>query len=257
MGLVGVVLGLVIPLVFGVVAGIGVAIAGDTGGDLPSGVLIALTFVQDVGFVIAALFVARMARRPSARDFGLVPTPFWRAIGIVLGVYVAFYVFAGIWSQVLNIDEQSDLPDELGANRSTAALVAVIVLVCVMAPVCEEFLFRGLLFTSLRASAGMWPAALITGAVFGGIHVGSSPVGLLVPLAVLGVGLCLIYAWTRSLYPCVGLHAVNNAIAFGVTQDWTWEIPLLIVGGTSVSLLIVVAIGRSLGHRGAGRVVTA
>jgi uncharacterized protein len=257
MGFVGVVLGLVIPLVFGVVAGIGVAIAGGTDGDLPSGVLIALTFIQDAGFVIAALFVARMARRPSARDFGLVPTPVWRAIGIVAGVYVAFYVFAGIWSQVLNIDEESDLPDELGANHSTAALVAVVVLVCVMAPVCEEFLFRGLLFTSLRASAGLWPAALITGAVFGGIHVGSSPVGLLVPLAVLGVGLCLIYAWTRSLYPCVALHAVNNAIAFGVTQDWTWEIPLLIVGGTSVSLLIVMAIGRSLGYRGAGRVVAA
>ena len=26
--------------------------------------------------------------------------------------------------------------------------------------------------------------------------------------------------------------AVNNAIAIGVTQDWTWEIPLLIVGGS-------------------------
>jgi membrane protease YdiL (CAAX protease family) len=82
-------------------------------------------------------------------------------------------------------------------------------------------------------------------------------VGLLVPLAVLGVGLCLIYAWTRSLYPCVALHAVNNAIAFGVTQDWTWEIPLLVVGATAVSLLIVVAIGRRLGSGRAGRVVTA
>ena len=171
------------------------------------------------------MFVARMARPPIARDFGLVPTPLWRAAGIVAGVYVGFYVFAGIWTQVLNIKEESDLPDELGANQSTAALVAVLVLVCVMAPVCEEFLFRGLLFTSLRVSIGMLPAAIITGAVFGSIHVGSSPVGLLVPLAVLGFGLCLIYAWTRSLYPCVALHAVNNAIAFGVTQDWTLADP--------------------------------
>ncbi len=257
MGFVGVVLGLAIPLVLGVFAGIGVAIGGDSSGDLPSGVLIALTFLQDIGFVVAALFVARMARRPTARDFGLIPTPVWRAIGIVAAVYVAFYVFAGIWATVLDINEESDLPDELGADSSTAALVAVLVLVCVMAPVAEEFLFRGLLFTSLRASAGLWPAALITGAVFGGIHVGSSPVGLLVPLAVLGVGLCLIYAWTRSLYPCVALHAVNNAIAFGVTQDWTWEIPLLVVGGTAVSLLIVMAIGRRLGSGRAGRVATA
>jgi uncharacterized protein len=255
MGLVGVVMGLAIPLVFGVIAGIIVAIAGGDAGDLPSGVLIALTFLQDIGFVIAALFVARMARPPIARDFGLVRTPLWRAAGIVAGVYVGFYVFAGIWTQVLNIKEESDLPDELGANHSTAALIAVLVLVCVMAPVCEEFLFRGLLFTSLRVSIGMLPAAIITGAVFGSIHVGSSPVGLLVPLAVLGFGLCLIYAWTRSLYPCVALHAVNNAIAFGVTQDWTWQIPLLAVGGTCVSLLIVRGIGRALGNRSAGRVL--
>jgi uncharacterized protein len=101
----------------------------------------------------------------------------------------------------------------------------------------------------------MLPAAIITGAAFGSIHVGSSPVGLLVPLAVLGFGLCLIYAWTRSLYPCVALHAVNNAIAFGVTQDWTWQIPLLAVGGTCVSLLIVRGIGQALGNRSAGRVL--
>src|SRR5919112_873895 len=223
----------------------------------PSCVLIALTFVQDAGFVVAALLVARMARRPTARDFGLLPTAFWRAVGIVLAVYIAFYVFAGIWASVLNIDEQSDLPDELGADSSTVALVAVIVLVCVMAPVAEEFLCRGRLFTSLRGSWGLWPAAIVTGAVFGSIHVGSSPVGLLVPLAVLGLGLCLIYAWTRSLYPCVALHAVNNAIAFGVTQDWTWQIPLVMVGGTAVSLLIVASIGRALGQRGVGRVVAA
>jgi membrane protease YdiL (CAAX protease family) len=254
MGFVGVLIGLAIPLVLGVVAGVGVAIGGGDAGNLPSGVLIALTFLQDIGFIIAALFVARMARRPLARDFGLVRTKLWRAAGIVLAVYVAFYVFAGIWSQLLNIDEKSDLPDELGADGSTAALIAVLVLVCVMAPVAEEFLFRGLLFTSIRASAGLWPAAIITGIVFGAIHAGSSPAGLLVPLAVLGVGLCLIYAWTRSLYPCVALHAINNAIAFGVTQDWTWQIPLLVVGGTAVSLLIMVGIARMLGRR---RVVAA
>ena len=257
MGLVGVPIGLGTPIFLAAVEGIGMAVAGGEPGGLPSGLLIALTFAQDIGFVVAALAVARMARRPTARDFGLVTTPLWRAVGIVLGVYVAFYVVTGIWASLLNLDEQSELPDRLGADDSAAALLAVMFLVCVMAPVAEEFLFRGLLFTSLRASTGLWPAAIITGAVFGAIHVGSSPAGFLVPLAVFGVGLCLIYAWTRSLYPCVALHAVNNAIAFGVTQDWTWEIPLVVVGGTAVSLLAVVAIGRALGQRRAPRLIPA
>ena len=258
MGLVGVAIGLGIPIVLGVIAGIGVAVTGGDAGDLPSGVLIALTFAQDIGFVLAAIFVARMARRPSARDFGLVPTAFWRAIGIV----------ARRLHRLLHRDRHLGVAPRTSTSRATSrtswartrrplALVAVMFLVCVMAPVAEEFLFRGLLFTSLRASIGLWPAAIITGIVFGAIHVGSSPVGFLLPLAVLGLGLCLIYAWTRSLYPCIALHAVNNAIAFGVTQDWTWEIALLLVGGTGVSLLISMGIARALGQRARTRLIPA
>ena len=70
----------------------------------------------------------------------------------------------------------------------------------------------------------MWPAALITGLVFGGIHAGSSDPAFLVPLAALGMGLCLLYVRTGSLYPCVAAHALNNSLAFGVSQDWGWEI---------------------------------
>ena len=46
-----------------------------------------------------------------------------------------------------------------------------------------------------------WPAAIITGLVFGGVHAGSAPVVDLVPLAGLGFGLCLLYRYTGSLYP--------------------------------------------------------
>src|SRR5919202_2616050 len=247
MGFVGVACGLAAPIVIGVFAGIAVAATGGDTNDLPSGVLMALTFVQDIGFVIAALMVARFARRPSARDFGLVPTNVQRAIGLLVAIYIAFYAFAGAWTSLLGIDQKDDLPDELGADKSTAALVAVLILVCVMAPIAEEMLFRGLLFTSIRVSAGLWPAAIITGIVFGAIHAGSSPAGFLVPLGVLGVGLCLLYAWTGSLLPCIALHAINNAIAFGVTQDWTWQIPLTAVVAIAVTLAIATTIGRVLG----------
>jgi len=104
------------------------------------------------------------------------------------------------------------------------------------------------MFTALRNWRGTWPAALLTGVVFGAIHAGSTPVGLLVPLAVFGVGLCLLYAWTRSLYPCVALHAINNAIAFGVSEEWTWGIAPLVVGATAASLLLAWLLGRALGR---------
>ena len=121
-------------------------------------------------------------------------------------------------------DTEETLPKELGADDSDVALVAVAILVCVLAPLAEEFFFRGYFFTALRSWRGMWPAAIITGMVFGAIHAGSSDPAFLLPLAALGTGLCLLYVRTGSLYPCVAAHALNNSIAFGVSQDWGWEI---------------------------------
>ena len=54
----------------------------------------------------------------------------------------------------------------------------------------------------------------ITGLLFGGVHAGSAPALDLVPLAALGFGLCLLYRYTGSLYPCIAAHSLNNSLAF-------------------------------------------
>ena len=94
----------------------------------------------------------------------------------------------------------------------------------------------------------MWPAALLTGITFGAIHVGSAPVGYLVPLAALGVLLCLLYVRTGSLYPCIALHCLNNSIAFGVSQHWGWEIPVLLAGSLATIALILGAVQLRFGR---------
>ena len=45
----------------------------------------------------------------------------------------------------------------------------------------------------------------------------------LVPLAFFGFALCLIYDRTGSLYPCIGVHALNNAIATGAVFHTAWS----------------------------------
>ena len=71
----------------------------------------------------------------------------------------------------------------------------------------------------------MWPAAIGTGIVFGAIHGSSADPAFLLPLAFFGFVLCLIYARTGSLYPCIALHCANNSVAFGSSQHWTWRPP--------------------------------
>ena len=39
------------------------------------------------------------------------------------------------------------------------------------------------------------------------------------PLAVLGFMFCLVYERTRSLYPVIALHSINNSIAYAAQAD--------------------------------------
>jgi uncharacterized protein len=214
---------------------------------VPPGIALADTFVQDAVFIVVAVFFAQLGRRAvAAWQFGLRPTRLPRAAALVAATVVGFLIFSGLWSLVVHVPKEKLLKD-LGAEQSAALLTLSAVLTCVVAPACEEFLFRGYVFAALRNWRGVWPAAIITGVAFGGIHVGSAPAADLIPLAVLGVALCLLYQYTRSLYPCIAAHALNNSLAFGSLAGWRWwQIPLLMAGALAVLTAIALAL------RGAG-----
>jgi len=237
------------------IAGFGIAIfgyvlvggvAGAAGADLddpPPWVNIVATVIQDAALIGSALFFAQLSGRVRPRDFGLRATRFWPGLGWMLAAWMSFFVFTIVWVTALGIEERDDLPDELGADESTLALIAVGILVTVVAPIAEEFFFRGFFFTALRNWRGIWPATIVTGLVFGAIHGGSAPVGYLVPLAMFGAALCLLYVRTGSLYPCIALHALNNSLAFGVSQDWDWQIPLVMLAANAIVFAILLPLG--------------
>jgi membrane protease YdiL (CAAX protease family) len=212
----------------------------------PPGLVIADTFVQDVAFVGAALFFAQLGgRKLAAWQFGLRPTSLGRALRLVLVAAVAFVVFLVAWSTVVSTGKEK-LLETLGTRESTLLLLLSAALTCVMAPICEEFLFRGFIFTALRSWRGVWPAALITGLLFGAVHAGSAPAADLVPLGVLGFVLCLVYYYTGSLYPCIALHSVNNSIAFASLEEWSLGAGIaLLLGALALIALIAFALTRA------------
>ncbi|HWJ49935.1 MAG TPA: CPBP family intramembrane glutamic endopeptidase [Solirubrobacteraceae bacterium] len=214
----------------------------------PPGLVLADTFVQDLSFVVAAVYCASIGRRAvHSWQFGLrrPGVGWWSAIGRVLLLLVAFVVLSVIWTELFNPGEDK-LLNTLGSNEGTALLLLSAALTCVMAPICEEFLFRGLMFTALRNWKGTLPAALITGLVFGGVHAGSAPALDLIPLAGLGFGLCLLYRYTGSLYPSIVAHSINNSIAFSSLENWDWQAPVLLVAALLAIGAVVLAC-RSVG----------
>jgi uncharacterized protein len=220
-----------------------------TSSHIPGGLEIADTVVQDVVFVLTAVYFAHLGgRRVRSWQFGLRPPRMrWRrVVGLIVLLLLTFVVLSAIWSAVVHPEREKVL-ETLGSNGGEALLLLSAALTCVVAPICEEFLFRGFIFTALRNWKGMWPAAIITGVLFGGVHLGSAPTLDLVPLMGLGFGLCLLYRYTGSLYPCFVAHSLNNSVAFGSLESWAFWQVVVLMAASLVVIAAIVLTGKRVG----------
>jgi membrane protease YdiL (CAAX protease family) len=196
----------------------------------------------DLAFVAAALYFVRIRGALDLAAFG------FRRISVRLGVAafvtaaVAYYTVSFVYGAIVNVHGTDKVPKELGVDRSTAAAIAVTIFVCVIAPIAEEFFFRGFLFGVLRRGLGVVGAAVIVGILFGLAHTGSAQPQYLIPLGMLGFVLCLVRWRTRSLYPCMALHSANNALAMGVNQ-FHWNVGLIVALMLGAGAVIAVVTG--------------
>lgn len=214
-----------------------------------------LGLAQDVLWVGVALLVPFMAvRYLKPEQLGLQKRSLGRSLGVLLACLVIFYVLAGIYSSALGLDENSnDLLNDTGIGETVSRDVLYALLFTVAAPVAEELLFRGLLFRSLRDAfiakvgkrGGIALGAVISGVIFGGIHVGGGQNDFLPVLMALGVLLALAYQWSGTLYVPVVLHSINNAIATGANSepaaDWIY---VLIALGPFLSILLLMGLTK-------------
>ncbi|HZO60878.1 MAG TPA: type II CAAX endopeptidase family protein [Solirubrobacterales bacterium] len=206
-GLIGFLLAIVATFFLAGIAGAGIAIAG---GDLDGrGFIFVGTLIQDGALIAAAFFITADLGRTTGRTFGL--RPFQRsAFKWLVAAFFAYYALAIVYALIFSPPEE-ELPKELGAEDSVGLAIATGVLLIAIAPIAEEVFFRGFLYQSFRNSFGVWPGAILSGLVFGVIHLEFFK---LVQLAILGVILALLFEKTRSLWPPIMLHAINNTLAF-------------------------------------------
>jgi membrane protease YdiL (CAAX protease family) len=228
---------------------LGAATSPQEAADQP-GLNIGLTLVQNAALIGAALLFARMVARPWPRDFGLRATRLGPGVGWALLTVLVFLAATVILVLTLGVEEEStdNVLDSLGVGESALLFVGAALVVCVGAPIAEEIFFRGYFFTALRTSMSVAVASVITGLIFGAIHIpnfllGDAATNALVAgvvaLSLFGGALCLLYVRTGSLYPCIGAHAINNCLAFSVAEGLAVLEAIAVFAGTAAVITVV------------------
>jgi membrane protease YdiL (CAAX protease family) len=133
----------------------------------------------------------------------------WLAISVV-GAVVALEVADWLGSLAVQLLPNSpntqctSVRDEYGGYLAVA-----IPLVCLVAPLSEETIFRGFLYGWLRRRLPILPAVLISAAIFSAAHV---VLVLALPLFAVGIILALLYEYSDSLLPGAMVHGLFNLV---------------------------------------------
>lgn len=113
---------------------------------------------------------------------------------------------------------KQSLPQQVRGDLSRPGLAVFVLVALIVAPVTEEFVFRGLIFRRIRSRHGFWLAAAISSVLFGAVHyvnVGDwqSSLALQATMVLTGLGLATIYERRGNLLADIAGHAAFNSIA--------------------------------------------
>jgi len=181
------------------------------------------------------------------------------AMGFALGVANFFAIVVPIQYVAQSMAPQwlRDLFDvsRVFDSQSPLELALMLAGVCLAAPTCEEFFFRGLVQKGLLSSSLSRPGAVaVTAVVFSAFHL--DPVGFLARVE-LGVLFGVLRLYTGSLWPAIFAHAANNMVSSGLflaVRDTAaaasdarppLKLILLVMAGGGLALGLLVALMRA------------
>jgi membrane protease YdiL (CAAX protease family) len=221
-------------LILGSIASIPVfAVLHDTRSNGASGVSeLAQSIVTDaVGLVVIILWLVRwhpewrkaIGFPPKGRRLREALMGAALGLAVLLVASVASAIILAIVEAATGGAKQS-LPEQVRSDLSPGAVVLFALLALVVAPVTEEFIFRGLLFRSIRDRHGFLLAAIVSSLLFGLVHFVAvndweSTLALQATMVITGLGLATIYEKRGNLLASIAGHAAFNAIAvFTIAQ---------------------------------------
>jgi CAAX protease family protein len=149
--------------------------------------------------------------------------PFWRTLGWTRGKGFGFWTSAGLAALLyvigilmIYVFGQQETDTALGKiiESSRAAALAIAFMAVVTAPITEELVYRGVIYSALQKVGGRVWAVVGVMLLFTLIHVPQywPNYGVIAAICLLSISLTLVRAYTGRLLPCFIMHIVFNGI---------------------------------------------
>lgn len=131
----------------------------------------------------------------------------WTCVGITLSM-LAF----GLLLTNLISGEKTEM-DRI-VNSSNAARILIALIAAAGAPLVEELVYRGVLYSAFRKAIGAGGAIVAVSVLFAFIHVPqySKNLAVVAAVSVLSIVLTTVRAWSGRLLPCFFIHLIFNGL---------------------------------------------
>ncbi|MDQ6788020.1 MAG: CPBP family intramembrane metalloprotease [Acidobacteriota bacterium] len=133
---------------------------------------------------------------------------FWHAPLLLTVFFSLAYLLTYIFGE-----QPNDFTKMLESSKTVVYLV--VFLAIFSAPIVEEVIYRGVLYSAFQRRFGIRFGIFITTILFAGVHVFQyyPSVAPIILIFLLSLTLTLIRAKTSSLLPCIAFHMIFNAIS--------------------------------------------
>jgi hypothetical protein len=128
-------------------------------------------------------------------------------LGLIASTVGAIYLWV-----VANYNLFPEIQETVQKKGDANTLLWILMIAVVAAPIFEEFIFRGLIFSGIRRSWGTVSAVLGSAAIFAMVH----PISSVVPVFFLGIFTAIGYRKSGLLLTPLLIHAIYNFTVVGI-----------------------------------------
>ncbi len=184
----------------------------DGQGPVPVSTVVLVVAVPTLLAAGLAIIVTKLRGNGPRIDLSLQWSRRGAGLGLLFGIGGLFVTLPAslLWLSVVGEDATSAAGEVFGGVRSTWTwAIVVFAVIVVVAPFCEEVIYRGLLWGAVDRRWGRWVALIVTTVVFAVAHLEWTRTPLLLVVA-LPIGLARLYA--GNLTASIVAHQVTNLL---------------------------------------------